>query len=127
LKRLNRFLRGRLASFKPAFDGWVHVWTWEPNSWIHAGITIAVVILGFWLRISRIEWVAIVLAAGLVWLAEFFNSAIEAIVDLASPRRHKLAKVAKDVSAGAVVIAALTALIVGVIIFWLPLSARLGL
>jgi diacylglycerol kinase len=127
LKSFNRFLRGRFASFKPAFDGWAHVWAWEPNSWIHAAITLVVIFLGFWLGISRTDWLAIVLAAGIVWLAEFFNSALEAIVDLASPRRHKLARVAKDVSAGAVVIAALTALVVGLLVFWPPLSARLGL
>jgi diacylglycerol kinase len=99
----------------------------QPNAWIHAVISVLVIAAGFWLQIGRVEWLAILLAIGLVWVAEFLNTALEAVVDLASPRQHRLAKIAKDVSAAAVVIAALTAVLVGVVALWPPLSSKLGL
>lgn len=98
----------------------------QPNAWIHTLITLAVFALGLWLQLSRTDWAIIMLATGLVWLAEFFNTAVEAVVDLASPRQHKLAKIAKDVGAGAVVIAALIAVLVGLLVLWPPLWVRLN-
>lgn len=124
---LTRFLRGRAASFGPAFEGWWHVFVTQPNAWIHSAISVSVLVAAIWLKIDKNDWLAILLAMGLVWLAEFFNTAIEAAVDLASPRRHSLAKIAKDVSAAAVVIAAIIASLIGVLVFWPPLSVRLGL
>jgi diacylglycerol kinase len=124
LRRSGRFVKGRLDSFVPAFAGWAHVLRTQPNAWLHAAITIVVVALALWLHIERIEWLAILLAIGLVWVTEFFNTALEAVVDLASPRRHRLAKAAKDVAAGAVVVAALIAAMVGLLVLWPPLWAR---
>jgi diacylglycerol kinase len=124
LRRSGRFVKGRLDSFVPAFAGWAHVLRTQPNAWLHAAITIVVVALALWLHIERIEWLAILLAIGLVWVTEFFNTALEAVVDLASPRQHRLAKAAKDVAAGAVVVAALIAAMVGLLVLWPPLWAR---
>ena len=87
------FVRTRLAAFRHAFEGWWYLLRTQRNAWIHAVITVAVVALGFWLGLPRGDWVAIVLAIALVWLAEFLNTALEAVVDLASPEHHALAKV----------------------------------
>jgi diacylglycerol kinase len=87
--------------------------------------TVCVIALGAWLSLSRIEWAILALAMGLVWIAEFFNTALEAVVDLASPDIHPLAKVSKDVGAAAVLIAAITSVVVGLAILGPPLWARL--
>ncbi|HLE22776.1 MAG TPA: diacylglycerol kinase family protein [Anaerolineales bacterium] len=117
----------RLRSFRYAFAGMVHVLRTQRNAWIHGVMTVVVVALGLWLRIDSGQWPPLLLAVALVWMAEFINSALEAIVDLASPGRHPLARVGKDVGAAAVLIAALAAAAVGLIVLLPPLTARLGL
>ena len=72
------------------------------NAWIHLAATILVIAVSAFLGISRYEWVAILLVIGLVWMAEFLNTAFEVIVDLASPEIHPLAKISKDVGAASV-------------------------
>ena len=94
----------------------VHFRTQE-NARIHLGATVVTVAGGVFFGISRGEWMAVVLAIGLVLTAEAFNTAIEAVVDLASPEQHPLAGRAKDVAAGAVLLAAVTAVVVGVLVF----------
>ena len=111
------FLKTRGLSFKAAFQGLGYALKTQKNMWIHAFMTVLVVIVGFFLKISLLEWIPIVIVTGLVWMAELINTAIEAIVDLISPEIHPIAKIAKDVSAGFVVIAAIVALIVGCLIF----------
>lgn len=115
-----------MASFGPAFAGWAHLLRTQPNAWVHAAITVAVVVLALWLRVGRVEWLALLLAIGLVWVTEFLNTALEAVVDLASPSQHQLAKIAKDVAAGGVVFAALIAVLVGLLVLWPPLSTQLA-
>lgn len=117
----------RLRSFGHAFAGMVYVLRTQRNAWIHGVATVAVIALGVWLRLPAAHWPALLLAISLVWLAEFINTALEALVDLASPGRHPLAKVGKDVGAAAVLIAALAAAAVGAMILGPPLVARLGL
>lgn len=126
MRRSGRFVKSRVASFGPAFAGWAHVLRTQPNAWVHAAITVAVAAAGLWLQISRVEWLALLLAIGLVWVTEFFNTALEAVVDLASPDQHALAKVAKDVAAGSVVVAAGVAVLVGLLVLAPPLWARLA-
>jgi len=116
-----KFIRSRLDSFKPAFEGMGHVLHTQPNAWIHAVISIAVIVLGFWMSLDIYSWAVIILTMALVWVTEFSNTAIEAVVDVARPDHHPLAKVAKDVSAAAVVIAALAAVIVGLLVLGPPL------
>jgi diacylglycerol kinase len=78
-----------------------------------------------WLGLPVRDWAVIVLTIAMVFTAEFINTAIEAIVDLASPDHHPLAKVGKDVGAGAVLVAALAAVVVGLLILGPPLWAKL--
>jgi len=110
------FLHGRLNAFRHAFAGWWYVLRTQRNAWVHAIISLVVFFVGLWLRLDTREWAIIVLIAVVVWMAEFINTAIEAIVDLASPQHHPLAKVGKDVGAAAVLIAALAAVIIGLLI-----------
>ncbi|MBI5828037.1 MAG: diacylglycerol kinase family protein [Chloroflexi bacterium] len=89
------------------------------------------VLLGLWLRLDRRDWALIFLTIAVVWISEFVNTALEAVVDLASPGIHPLAKVGKDVGAAAVLIAAITAVLVGLLVLgpplWLKLLALLAI
>lgn len=111
----------RLDSFRYAFAGWLHMLRTQRNAWIHAWFSVVVFALSLWLGLSRIEWAIIFLTVGLVWMAEFVNTALEAVVDLASPTHHPLAKVGKDVAAAAVLVGAITAVVVGLLILGPPL------
>lgn len=124
---MKAFIRTRLLAFRYALEGWLYVLRTQRNAWIHAVFTLLAVALGLWLGISRVEWVAIILTIALVWLAEFLNTALEAVVDLASPEQNRLAKVGKDVGAAAVLIAAGTSVIVGLLVLGPPLWAKLKL
>jgi diacylglycerol kinase len=116
----------RLSSFRHAFTGWAYVLRSQPNARLHAAATVAVAGLAAWLRPGRAGCVALVLTVGLVWVAECVNTAVEATVDLASPGLHPLARAAKDAAAAAVLIAALTAVAVGLLVLGPPLWARLA-
>ncbi len=122
---MKAFFQGRINSFLPAFAGMAHVLRTQPNAWLHAIISIAVIAVGLWLGLDAGSWATIVVVMAVVWAAEFFNTAIEAVVDLASPQIHPLAKIAKDVSAGAVVICAAAAVVVGLLVLGPPLLERL--
>ena len=119
------FIRSRAHSFRNAFTGWWHVIRTQRNAWIHAVVSLCVIILSLWLRLAPLEWAVIVLAIAIVWTAEFINSALEAVVDLASPQHHPLAKVGKDVGAAAVLIAALSSIVIGLLVLGPPLWHRL--
>jgi undecaprenol kinase len=114
-----------LASFRYAFSGLNHFFRSQENARIHLIITAAVLVLGLWLGLAARDWAVIAVAIGLVFTAEAFNTALESAVDLVSPEWHPLARVAKDVSAGAVTIAAICAVAVGLLILGPPLWARL--
>ena len=121
----------RLASFRHAFAGLSYMLRTQRNAWIHACATVAVTAVGLWLGLNRWEWAVIILVIGLVWMAEFVNTALEAVVDLASPDLHPLAKVGKDVAAAAVLVGAVTAVLVGLLVLgphlWARLSVLFGL
>jgi diacylglycerol kinase len=85
-----------------------------------------VIALGLWLGLSRVEWAILALTIGLVWTAEFINTALEATVDLASPDIHPLARIGKDVGAAAVLVAAILSVVIGLLILGPPLWARLA-
>lgn len=87
------------------------------NAWLHLAILLGAVALGLYFGISRIEWLFVILTAGLVLSAEAFNTAIEIDIDLTSPEYHPFARDTKDVAAGAVLIAAIAAAAIGLIIF----------
>lgn len=115
----------RIRSFQYAFEGCRHVIRSQPNARIHAVIMVAVIGIAYWLRLPARDWAMLVLTFTVVWMAEFANTALEAIVDLSSPDLHPLAKVAKDVSAGMVLVGAVGAILIGLLILGPPLAARL--
>jgi diacylglycerol kinase len=121
------FITSRYHSFRYAFHGWGYVLKTQRNAWIHSLIAALVILMGLWLRISVQDWAILVLTIAMVFTAEFINTAIEAVVDLASPTHHPLAKVGKDVGAAAVLIAALAAILVGLLILGPPLWAKLSI
>lgn len=124
---MKSFFSARLTSFRYAFQGWSHVLRTQQNMWIHSAIAIAVIIVGLWVHLPPRDWAVIILTAGLVFSAEFINTSIEAVVDLASPESHPLAKIGKDVGAAAVLVAALAAILIGLLILGPPLWAKLVL
>ena len=104
-------------SFKAAFEGIASTYKKEQNIKIHTIISIIVVLGGVLFKINYIEWLVCLVLIGLVLMAEFFNTAIEYVVDLASPNIHPLAKAAKDTASAGVLMMAILAAIVGVVIF----------
>ena len=122
---MGKFILSRLISFTYAFEGIHYVLHTQKNAWIHGVISLFVIFLGIWLSISPQEWAIVGLTIGLVWMAEFLNTAIEAIFDLVHPDSHPLAKIGKDVSAAGVLISALTAIFVGLCIFGPPLFVKI--
>ena len=125
MSKFTRFFTLRLTAFGYAFQGWWHVIRTQRNAWIHALATAMVVLMAFWLRLPVRDWAVLLLTIAMVWTAEFINTALEAVVDLASPGHHPLAKAGKDVGAAAVLIAALTSILVGLLILGPPLWARI--
>lgn len=110
-------LRKRIGSFRYAFQGMATLVRDEHNSRIHLAAMLAVIIVGFLLRISRVEWCLATICFGTVFMAEAMNSAIEAVADLVMPDKHPLIKKAKDVAAAGVLFTAIAAAAVGLIIF----------
>ena len=100
-----------------AFNGLGLVFRSQDSARIQAVAALAVVVLGVALRVSAPEWCALVLAMALVLTAEALNTSIESTIDLVSPEFHELAGRAKDVAAGAVLIAALGSVAVGLLVF----------
>lgn len=105
------------GSFGFAFAGIKEAMTNEPNFQIHILIGLSALIAGFFVGLSRNEWIVMAFTIAFVLILELFNTAIEAIVDHLSPKRHPKAKIAKDVSAAAVFIAAFLAVIIGLLLF----------
>lgn len=110
-------LKKRIRSFGFAFTGIFELVKSEPNARIHLVATILAVLAGFILKISNVEWFVVLIVIALVWAAEAFNTVIEKLVDHLFPEYHETARIAKDVSAGAVLVCATIALICGLIIF----------
>jgi diacylglycerol kinase len=113
-------------SFRYAFAGVAHAFRTQRNMKVHAAVAAAVCAAGVAFGVSRVEWAVLALTIGLVVQVEIMNTAIEAVVDKASPESHPLARVAKDCAAGAVVVSAITAVIVGAIIFLPRIAALAG-
>ncbi len=110
-------LAKRLASFGYALCGIGTLFRTQFHAWLHLLATLAVVGAGFLFSVTYTEWCLLILAVGLVWSAEAINTAIEFVVDLVSPDHHELARDAKDVAAGAVLLASIAAALMGLIIF----------
>lgn len=107
----------RILSFKHAFEGIAAAFREEPNLKIHFLIAVIVLVMAFLLKISRVDFLIIIFLIGMVISLELTNTAIEAAVDAFTDKEHPRAKYAKDIGAGAVLIAAVTSAILGLMIF----------
>ncbi|GAA4301766.1 diacylglycerol kinase family protein [Compostibacter hankyongensis] len=110
-------LRSRLCSFRYAFSGLLRFFRTEHNAWIHLLAAVLVVLAGLVFRLTKGEWTGIAFSIGLVLCAEVFNTCIEKMMDLLSPVRDERVKYIKDLAAGAVLVAAATAAVIGLLIF----------
>jgi diacylglycerol kinase len=108
---------GRLESFRHAFDGWRFLVRNEPNMRIHLGLAACAMALGIWLRIDAAEWRWLIVAVALVLAAEALNTAVEQACNAVSRSYNPAIKAAKDVAAGAVLIAAIAAALIGMSVF----------
>lgn len=123
-KKKKKFNRGKqfglkkqILNFKYCFDGVLYALTNEQSMISHFIIAIITIILGFVVKLSKIEWFFVILLIALVIAIEFINTSIEAVCDMVMPDIHPLAKIAKDTSSAAVLVIALAALIIGLIIY----------
>ena len=117
MKPENFSAKSRLSSFRFAIKGFVKLIGSEHNARIHLGAALLAVTVGFILKISRAEWMLIIIVIGMVFLAELINSSLEAIGDVADPERNEKIGKAKDYAAAAVLVSAIVSLIIGGLIF----------
>jgi diacylglycerol kinase len=109
-----------------ALEGCRRLLRTERNARVHAAFTVAVMGMCAWLRLPLRDWAVIVLTIALVWAAEAFNTALEALTDLIHPEQHELAKIAKDVSAAGVLIVAAASVLVGLLVIGPPLWGKVA-
>jgi diacylglycerol kinase len=112
-------------SFRHAFAGMSFVLRTQRNAKIHLAITLLVILIAIWLELPSIEWALLVLAIALVWVTESLNTALEATLDAFKIEYHPFIKIAKDVGAAAVLLAAIAAVIIGILIMGPPLLYKL--
>ncbi len=110
-------IKARVDSFKYALQGMLGFFKSEHNSWLHLSALFIVIVAGLYFNISELEWMLIIVVSGFVIAAEIVNTSIESLTDMVSPEYNKYAGKVKDIAAAAVLVAALTALVVGGIIF----------
>lgn len=118
--------RGRLASFRYAVAGLLHMLRYAKNIRIQAVATMIVLGVGVWLALPARDIAVLVLTIGVVWLAEFVNAAVEAAINIASPDYHPMARVGKDIAAGGVLLSVMISAGVGLLLLGPPLLDRLG-
>ncbi len=111
------YLPGRWFSFRSAVSGALYTLRTQPNARIELIAIPVAAMAGWWLEISRVEWILLGLTVAMILALEAINTAIEAVVDLASPSFHPLAKRAKDTAAGAMIFAVLGSLWVALLVF----------
>ena len=110
-------IHSRLKSFKYSFAGVIDFFKTEHNAWLHLLATICVIILAVILEVTRTEAIALIIVVAFVWVSEMLNTCIEKAMDLISEEYHPKIKVIKDLAAGAVLIAAIAALLTGILVF----------
>lgn len=113
-------------SFYYALCGLANAWKYERNMKIHTAATVVVAVIGFWLKLQQVEWLFILSAVFLVFTMEMLNTSLERVVDLFTMEYHPLAKVAKNAAAGASLLAALYALLTGVLVLLPRLAERIN-
>jgi len=114
----------RVESLGYALAGWLYMLRHQKNTRIMAVASVTVFIVAVWLEIDPGGWAVLILAITGVWMAEFLNAAVEAVVNLVSPEFHPMAKVAKDVAAAAVLLGAVASALIGLLILGPPLLAK---
>jgi diacylglycerol kinase (ATP) len=107
----------RIMSFKFAMEGIISFFKTEHNAWIHCIAAVAVISAGFIFKINKYEWCWIISSISLVFILEMINTAIEILCDVVSPEINPQIKRIKDIAAGAVLVASLAAVVIGLIIF----------
>jgi len=110
-------LRKRVQSFEYAFSGLRLIFKTDHNVWLHFIATVGVIVLAAIVKVSLPEAAFLAIAIGLVWVTELINTCLEKIMDFVSKEKHPDIKFIKDVSAGAVLVAAATSLVIGCIVF----------
>lgn len=110
-------IKARVKSFGYALAGLAAFFKREHNAWLHFVATIGVFTVAMIVGVTKTELIALAFAIGLVWVTEILNTCIERIMDMVSPQPHPEVKFIKDLAAGAVLVAALVALVTGAIIF----------
>ncbi|MBI3954558.1 diacylglycerol kinase family protein [Candidatus Collierbacteria bacterium] len=110
-------VRRHTISFKHAFDGVLYTFRTQPNFRIHTLAAILVIFLGFTYSISSTQWLFLALTISLVFVTEMLNTSLESVTDLVTDKYHLSAKIAKDVSAGMVLLTAVASVVIGLIIF----------
>jgi diacylglycerol kinase len=116
----------RVQSLGYALAGWLYMLRHQKNTRIMSLASVVVFGVAFWLQIDNLGWAVLFIAITGVWMAEFLNAAVEAVVNLASPEFHPMAKVAKDVAAAAVLLGAVASVLIGLLILGPPLLAKLS-
>jgi diacylglycerol kinase (ATP) len=118
--------KSRIASLRYALAGWLFMLRYQKNVRIQAFFSMLVFALGLWLGLRPLDWAILILTITINWMAEFFNAALEAVVNLASPDIHPLARVSKDVAAATALLAAVASAIIGALILGPPLLERIS-
>ncbi|MCA1936448.1 diacylglycerol kinase family protein [Asticcacaulis sp.] len=111
-------LSGRIKSFVYAFAGIGFMLRTQHNAWLHAVASLGVVGVGLWLRVTPADWRWLIVAMAMVWVAETFNTAVEYVCDVVSPGYSESVKRAKDIAAGAVLLCAFAAVLIGGFTLW---------
>jgi diacylglycerol kinase len=115
----------RVESLGYALAGWLYMLRHQKNTRIMSVASVLVFVMALWLQIDTTGWAILILAVTVVWMAEFLNAAVEAVVNLTSPDFHPMAKVAKDVAAASVLLGAVASALIGLLILGPPLLAKL--
>jgi diacylglycerol kinase len=118
-------LRVHQVSFRHAYDGFVYTVKTQPNFRFHLLATICAMLMGIYFQINKYEWLVLVFTVNMVLVAEMINTSIESIVDLVTLERRQDAKVAKDVSAGMVLVSAVLSVVVAFFLFLPKIIAQL--
>ncbi len=115
----------RLKSFGYALAGWLYMLRHQKNTRIMSVASVFVIGFALWLQVNTLGLAMLVLAITIVWMGEFVNAAVEAVVNLLSPDYHPMAKVAKDVASAAVLLGVVASVIIGILVLGPPLLQRL--
>ena len=116
----------RFSSLGYALAGWLYMLRHQKNTRIQAVASIIVLIVAFWLEIGWTEWAVLILTITIVWMAEFVNASVEAVINLQSPDIHPMAKVGKDVASAAVLLGAVSSVLIGLLLLGPSLAQKLG-